>query len=149
MVRQWCASKGKGVVTPSKSKTLSSPPSSFDLLVDSALTFCLIEWNLVVIVSYEKLRLLVDELGQTEIGLLLADEGHRLKNSSKFRTLFLFRVYSKLLTMNIIDNQTYKAINEINCKRRVILTGTPIQVWFSSPTSFLRLFTDTDFISDF
>lgn len=36
----------------------------------------------VVIVSYEKLRTLTDELGSTEIGLLLADEGHRLKNSS-------------------------------------------------------------------
>ncbi|KAI5475319.1 hypothetical protein MNV49_001623 [Pseudohyphozyma bogoriensis] len=75
-VRQWCATKGKGVVTP------------------------------IVIVSYEKLRTLTEELGQTEVGLLLADEGHRLKNSV---------------------NQTYTALNQINCKRRVILTGTPIQ----------------------
>jgi DNA repair and recombination RAD54-like protein len=37
----------------------------------------------VVIVSYEKLRDLTEHLGQTEIGLLLADEGHRLKNSSE------------------------------------------------------------------
>ena len=35
----------------------------------------------VLIVSYERLRMLNKELGQTEIGLLLADEGHRLKNS--------------------------------------------------------------------
>ncbi|GAA5944920.1 hypothetical protein JCM3775_001102 [Rhodotorula graminis] len=75
-VRQWCATKGKQVMTP------------------------------VIIVSYEKLRTLTDELGQTEIGLLLADEGHRLKNST---------------------NQTYTALTKINCKRRVILTGTPIQ----------------------
>ncbi|GJN89380.1 hypothetical protein Rhopal_002360-T1 [Rhodotorula paludigena] len=75
-VRQWCATKGKQVVTP------------------------------IVIVSYEKLRDLTNELGDTEVGLLLADEGHRLKNS---------------------DNQTYTALNRINCKRRVILTGTPIQ----------------------
>ncbi|SGY44286.1 BQ5605_C001g00138 [Microbotryum silenes-dioicae] len=75
-IRQWCSSKGKSVVTP------------------------------IVIVSYERLRSLTDELGQTEIGLLLADEGHRLKNS---------------------DNQTYTALMSINCKRRVILTGTPIQ----------------------
>lgn len=61
----------------------------------------------VIIVSYEKLRMLQDELGTAEIGLLLADEGHRLKNS---------------------ENQTYTALNQINCKRRVILTGTPIQV---------------------
>ncbi|KAK4696886.1 hypothetical protein P7C70_g8300, partial [Phenoliferia sp. Uapishka_3] len=50
--------------------------------------------------------MLTEELGQTEVGLLLADEGHRLKNST---------------------NQTYTALNQINCKRRVILTGTPIQ----------------------
>lgn len=50
-IRQWCSSKGKQVVTP------------------------------VVIVSYERLRMLSDELGNTEIGLLLADEGHRLKNA--------------------------------------------------------------------
>ncbi|GAA5874121.1 hypothetical protein JCM8547_008379 [Rhodosporidiobolus lusitaniae] len=75
-VRQWCSTKGKQVVNP------------------------------IIIVSYEKLRTLSDELGQTEVGLLLADEGHRLKNS---------------------DNQTYTGLNSINCKRRVILTGTPIQ----------------------
>ncbi|GAA6061297.1 hypothetical protein JCM10212_004703 [Sporobolomyces blumeae] len=75
-VRQWCSTKGKSVVTP------------------------------VVIVSYEKLRTLTDELGNTEIGLLLADEGHRLKNSA---------------------NNTYTSLMQINCKRRVILTGTPIQ----------------------
>lgn len=75
-IRQWCSTKGKGVVTP------------------------------VVIVSYEKLRTLTDELGSTEIGLLLADEGHRLKNST---------------------NNTYTSLMQINCKRRVILTGTPIQ----------------------
>ncbi|GAA5829673.1 hypothetical protein JCM3766R1_001259 [Sporobolomyces carnicolor] len=75
-VRQWCSTRGKGVVTP------------------------------VVIVSYEKLRTLTEHLGDTEIGLLLADEGHRLKNST---------------------NGTYTALMKINCKRRVILTGTPIQ----------------------
>ncbi|GAA6057597.1 hypothetical protein JCM3770_005404 [Rhodotorula araucariae] len=75
-VRQWCATKGKQVMTP------------------------------VVIVSYEKLRTLTDELGEAEVGLLLADEGHRLKNSGSL---------------------TYRALMKINCKRRVILTGTPIQ----------------------
>lgn len=52
-IRQWCSSKGKQVVTP------------------------------VVIVSYERLRMLSDELGNSEVGLLLADEGHRLKNSGE------------------------------------------------------------------
>ncbi|KAK4048006.1 DNA-dependent ATPase protein rad54 [Microbotryomycetes sp. JL201] len=75
-LRQWCTTRGKQVVTP------------------------------VVIVSYEKLRTLTDELGQTQVGLVLADEGHRLKNS---------------------ENLTYTALSQINSKRRVILTGTPIQ----------------------
>jgi DNA repair and recombination RAD54-like protein len=37
---------------------------------------------------------------------MLCDEGHRLKNQ---------------------DNQTYQALNGLNAKRRVILSGTPIQ----------------------
>ena len=35
----------------------------------------------VMIVSYETLRTLQDELAGAPIGLLLADEGHRLKNA--------------------------------------------------------------------
>jgi hypothetical protein len=37
----------------------------------------------VMIVSYETLRTLQDELANCPIGLLLADEGHRLKNAGK------------------------------------------------------------------
>ena len=62
--------------------------------------------NPVLIVSYETLRIYCDVLVKTEIGLLLCDEGHRLKNS---------------------DSLTYKALNSLNAKRRVILSGTPIQ----------------------
>ncbi|VDN34699.1 unnamed protein product [Dibothriocephalus latus] len=36
----------------------------------------------------------------------MCDEGHRLKNS---------------------DNQTYQALVQLNCQRRVLLSGTPIQ----------------------
>jgi hypothetical protein len=39
--------------------------------------------DLVMIVSYETLRTLQDELAGAPIGLLLADEGHRLKNAGK------------------------------------------------------------------
>ncbi|KAI8819837.1 P-loop containing nucleoside triphosphate hydrolase protein [Fimicolochytrium jonesii] len=60
----------------------------------------------VLIVSYETLRIYCDILCQTEIGLLLCDEGHRLKNA---------------------DSQTYINLNKLNAKRRVILSGTPIQ----------------------
>lgn len=60
----------------------------------------------VLIISYETLRLNVKALGGCEVGLLLADEGHRLKNE---------------------ESLTFKALNNINCNRRVILSGTPIQ----------------------
>lgn len=39
--------------------------------------------HVVMIVSYETLRTLQDELANCPIGLLLADEGHRLKNAGK------------------------------------------------------------------
>ncbi|CED82075.1 dna repair snf2 family [Phaffia rhodozyma] len=60
----------------------------------------------VMIVSYETLRSLTDELAGCEVGLLLADEGHRLKNA---------------------ESLTFVALNAIQCTRRVILTGTPVQ----------------------
>ncbi|KAJ3053902.1 DNA-dependent ATPase protein rad54 [Rhizophlyctis rosea] len=60
----------------------------------------------VLIVSYETLRSYAPILRKTEIGLLLCDEGHRLKNA---------------------DSQTYQELNSLNAKRRVILSGTPIQ----------------------
>ena len=75
-IRQWSIASGRAVVRP------------------------------VLIVSYETLRLYVDEFGQTPIGLLLCDEGHRLKNG---------------------ESQTFMALNGLNVQRRVILSGTPIQ----------------------
>ncbi|QLG74843.1 hypothetical protein HG535_0H01700 [Zygotorulaspora mrakii] len=60
----------------------------------------------VLIISYETLRRNVDQLKNCEIGLLLADEGHRLKNS---------------------ESLTFTSLDSINCPRRVILSGTPIQ----------------------
>lgn len=75
-IKQWCIASGRSVVRP------------------------------VLIVSYETLRLNVGELAQTPIGLLLCDEGHRLKNG---------------------ESQTFTALNGLNVQRRVILSGTPIQ----------------------
>jgi len=75
-LRQWAIASGRAVVRP------------------------------VLIVSYETLRLNVDELKGTPIGLLLCDEGHRLKNG---------------------ESQTFTALNGLNVDRRVILSGTPIQ----------------------
>lgn len=75
-LRQWSIASGRSVVRP------------------------------VLIVSYETLRLNVDELRNTPIGLLLCDEGHRLKNG---------------------ESQTFTSLNSLNVQKRVILSGTPIQ----------------------
>ncbi|KAI9653443.1 MAG: DNA-dependent ATPase protein rad54 [Alyxoria varia] len=75
-LRQWCIASGRSVVRP------------------------------VLIISYETLRMNCDELKNTPVGLLLCDEGHRLKNS---------------------DSQTFTALDKLNVQKRVILSGTPIQ----------------------
>lgn len=75
-MRQWSSATGRAVIRP------------------------------VLIVSYETLRLYVGELSSTPIGLMLCDEGHRLKNG---------------------ESQTFEALNGLNVKKRVILSGTPIQ----------------------
>ena len=62
--------------------------------------------NPVLIISYETFRLHCSVLHTSEVGLLLCDEGHRLKNC---------------------ENQTYRALMGIKCARRVLLSGTPIQ----------------------
>ncbi|KAG7282191.1 hypothetical protein CRUP_034938 [Coryphaenoides rupestris] len=48
----------------------------------------------------------VDQIQKLEFGLIVCDEGHRLKNSSI---------------------KTSSAISGLSCRRRVILTGTPVQ----------------------
>ncbi|KAJ5630961.1 DNA repair protein rhp54 [Penicillium longicatenatum] len=75
-IKQWAIASGRGIVRP------------------------------ILIVSYETLRMYVDALKDTPIGLLLCDEGHRLKNK---------------------DSLTWTALNSLNVNRRVILSGTPIQ----------------------
>lgn len=60
----------------------------------------------VLIISYETFRLYSHILNGSEIGLVLCDEGHRLKNC---------------------ENQTYQALMGLQTKRRVLLSGTPIQ----------------------
>lgn len=62
----------------------------------------------ILICSYECLRTHVRRLTKYKdcCDLLVCDEAHRLKNS---------------------DNQTSKALNSLPVKRRVLLTGTPMQ----------------------
>lgn len=62
--------------------------------------------NPVLIVSYETFRGHAHVLDNVEIGLMICDEGHRLKN---------------------MDSQTYVCLKKVKCKRRIIISGTPIQ----------------------
>ncbi|KAF9580599.1 DNA-dependent ATPase protein rad54 [Lunasporangiospora selenospora] len=73
--------------------------------------------NPVLIISYESLRMYAPVLAQSPIGLMLCDEGHRLKNS---------------------NSQTFVALNELNVQRRVILSGTPVQNDLSEYFSLLN-----------
>lgn len=74
----------------------------------------------VLIISYETLRLHDYALNGGEVGLLMCDEGHRLKNK---------------------DNQTYQSLKKINCRKRVLLSGTPIQ------NDLLEYFSLIDFVN--
>ena len=77
-----------------------------------------------MIVSYETLRNLTTYIANCEIGLLLCDEGHRLKNSGES-----VRIPSDDFKLTFaLDSLTFQALNGLKVARRVILTGTPIQV---------------------
>ncbi|KAJ1722517.1 DNA-dependent ATPase protein rad54 [Coemansia erecta] len=71
----------------------------------------------VLIISYESLRIYKDILGSAPIGLLMCDEGHRLKNA---------------------ESQTFQALNGLQIQRRIILSGTPIQNDLSEYFSLLN-----------
>ncbi|RLU15867.1 hypothetical protein DMN91_011623 [Ooceraea biroi] len=62
--------------------------------------------NTVMIVSYEMLMRCHAEISEIAFDLIVCDEGHRLKNSNV---------------------KAAKLLNELDCKRRILLTGTPIQ----------------------
>lgn len=60
----------------------------------------------VLIMGYEKILNMKDELAQSQFDLLICDEGHRLKNNS---------------------NKTLQALNSLEITKKVLLSGTPIQ----------------------
>lgn len=60
----------------------------------------------ILIISYETFRTHAAILTTSEVGMVLCDEGHRLKNC---------------------ENLTYQALMELKTTRRVLLSGTPIQ----------------------
>lgn len=122
LVRNWANEivkwLGEGVLTPLAVDGKSTKPSE--------LSEALQQWSTahgrnivrpVLIISYETLRRNVDKLAGTEVGLMLADEGHRLKNG---------------------DSLTFTALNSLKCERRVILSGTPIQNDLSEYFSLLN-----------
>lgn len=60
----------------------------------------------ILIISYELLSKQIRELDSVKFDLMICDEGHRLKNSA-------------IKTSSILD--------AVECPRRILLTGTPIQ----------------------
>ncbi|KAG9510372.1 DNA repair and recombination protein RAD54-like protein, partial [Fragariocoptes setiger] len=62
--------------------------------------------NPVLIISYQTLRNYVNLLKDCQFGLMICDEGHTLKNENAL---------------------TYNAIQTLNCKRKIIISGTPVQ----------------------
>lgn len=60
----------------------------------------------VMIIGYEKMQSMSDLLSAVKFDLLVCDEGHRLKNS---------------------ENKTMKTLESFNIRRRILLSGTPIQ----------------------
>ncbi|KAJ7325361.1 DNA repair and recombination protein RAD54-like [Desmophyllum pertusum] len=60
----------------------------------------------VLIISYETFRLHASVLQSGPVGLVICDEGHRLKN---------------------LESQTYQALDKLKTTQRVLLSGTPIQ----------------------
>jgi len=61
----------------------------------------------IMVVSYEKLRIVQDDLRKgSGVDIVIADEGHRLKSA---------------------QNKAAQAIKSLNIERRVILSGTPLQ----------------------
>ena len=122
LVRNWANEivkwLGEGVLTPLAVDGKSTKSNDLGLALQ--------QWSTaqgrnivrpVLIISYETLRRNVDKLAGTEVGLMLADEGHRLKNG---------------------DSLTFTALNSLRCERRVILSGTPIQNDLSEYFSLLN-----------
>ncbi|KAM4706176.1 DNA repair and recombination protein RAD54B [Rhinophrynus dorsalis] len=60
----------------------------------------------VLIISYEMLLRSLDQIQSQEFDLIICDEGHRLKNSSI---------------------KTTSALTSLSCRKRIILSGTPVQ----------------------
>ena len=74
----------------------------------------------VLVISYEQLRQHIALLSTLPLGLLICDEGHRIKNTAA---------------------KTTQALMQLNCKRRIILSGTPYQ------NNMAEFYTVMDFVN--
>lgn len=61
----------------------------------------------LLVISYEMFRVNASQIYQSQCGLMICDEGHRLKSAC--------------------GNKTIEALRKLPCRRRVILSGTPVQ----------------------
>ena len=96
-VKRWLPQRLRATLLP------PSPQAAAQAVSD----FCKCPPQQLLICSYEAVRTHVDALASAPIGLLVCDEGHRLKSSS--------------------GNQTVDSLKRLGRARRVILTGTPMQ----------------------
>lgn len=74
---------------------------------ESLQAFCKGDKHRLLIISYESFRSNAEDLYKANCGLLVCDEGHRLKSAG--------------------GNKTVASLRKLPCRRRVILTGTPVQ----------------------
>ena len=109
-ITKWIANGGPGPepgVTPPRVMALAElDRATIEKNLDA---FCRTNIYSVLIASYECFRTHVKRLtcyAESKCDLLICDEAHRLKNR---------------------DNQTTRALNSLSCRRRVLLTGTPMQ----------------------
>ena len=64
--------------------------------------------NSILIISYETFRCHYEKLTSSAVGLVICDEGHRLKN---------------------LESQTYQALDKLKTQRRVLLSGTSCKTY--------------------
>jgi hypothetical protein len=96
----------------------------------AAREFAVCRPQVLLIVGYETLRSQAEAISTADVGLLICDEGHRLKNAAGSQTMDALRAVGR-------------CAGEAGCKR-VVLTGTPMQndleeLWamcdFASPSA--------------